>query len=129
MIGLYILLGLIGSVAGMFFWTYMHELSHLIMWKRYFTIVQSTIIPYPHFDDGKFYFGRLRKYVKGYQPKITSKQLALISVAPRFVDLAGIILLSVLLIFFTPGLITVPIFFFLFGSVVDLITGSIGYND
>jgi hypothetical protein len=113
------MLYLITALATYFIWTYIHELSHLIVMKRFVQMKSAVIKPYPHRHPTLgFVFGSVSYDYEGH---ITLKQDAWMSFAPRYADVLG----CVLLLCSNNPYWTI----FFLGAWVDLVRGTIPHKE
>lgn len=109
-----------------FIWTALHELSHIAMAKMFLNITKVDYWLYPHFDRANnFYFARV-EYHHDLTKEITNIKDALISLAPRIMNLIAVISF----VFFS--LFPIPwnyIWLIFWGAgLIDLFVGSFGIS-
>ena len=116
----------ITAIVTYFAWTWIHEMSHVVVLKKTVGLHDYKLFLYPHMYFKRFYWARVR-----YMPKCkpSGKQQFLISMAPRAADYVGIIILSIIVMCTEPALWSKLLVIFCFGSVVDLFAGSLGIRE
>ncbi len=114
-----IIIALLLVIPCFFLWSAIHEFSHYLVARSLRKITEIKFKIYPH-EDPNFGFVWASFSWNFEGAPLTDKELAMVSVAPRFMDaIAG--LLFPFFVFFG------PIWFVVFGSgLVDLAAGSFG---
>lgn len=117
---------LLGSAIPVFFlWNTLHELSHFLVLKIYLRSASAEFTLWPHKNEGKFYWGRVRYFYNGLPP--TPPQQAWVSFAPRWLNMLALLCFPLGTLFGPWGaLVWMTIWG---GGIIDGLVGSMGIND
>ena len=120
---------IIFCVISFFMWSFLHELSHATIVKKFVQDVKVSYKLYPHFESGLgFVWASMGwKYQKKFEPKI--EQLGWIFFAPRIIDFAGVLLTVILAKYLPESNYKIFLLILTGGSILDLCWGSIGYGE
>lgn len=121
------ILGAISIIGSYFAWSYIHEMSHILMAKYLVGLEWYKIKVYPHVDKRLGFVWASTRYMP--KRKIESTERALISLTPR---LPGIVACALAPLFVFLGIFgDIPSLLWLIfwgAGVVDVITGSMGIS-
>jgi hypothetical protein len=125
MVALYVGGGLLLLVATFFLWALLHELSHFLWVLGLRPDADGDFKLYPHRAGGRFLWASVDWTYGG--ERMTPSELAWVSWAPRWPDLAGAAG-AVLCAWLLDGWWSLASAAVLSGGMVDMAVGSIGYD-
>lgn len=115
------------GIMSFFLWSFIHELSHGMMIKKFVKDVTLKFKIYPHFEEERFVWASISwKYPN--EICLSRAQLGWISFAPRIPDYIGC-LLTIALSILLKSPYKLACLMLVGGSILDLIWGSIGLNE
>ena len=114
----------VAIVAAFFLWASLHELAHYAVLKRYRSNAEGRFTLYPHCHDGRFLWARISWEFEGVD--LSPTELAWVSFAPRWLDLAGVLGTTVLALCSGWSWWALWFVILLGGSFFDLLVGSLG---
>jgi len=114
---------IVTTITTFFAWAYIHEMAHVVAYKRTVGLSSYKLFLWPHIYDNHFYFARVMSTISR-QP--TNSEQVKISLAPRYPDtvaVGALVLVSVLMPY---SMLTSIIVIFLFGGALDMFVGCLG---
>ena len=113
----------LAALGTFFVWAFIHEISHVIAYKRTVGLYGYELFLYPHIYDNHFYFARVTCCLKR---RPSNAEQVIISMAPRLPDAVSAIFLLLVMLSVPRAFYVDFLIIFLLGGVVDLFVGCLG---